>query len=467
MSRLGGQSVTLRLTLLFAAVSTTALLLLGLLAGTLAERHFEELDAEVLDGRLALIRHTLAGVDSPAARGDLSALLDHALVGQHGLSVAIWDEKGAALYLRSDPDFPPALQDGAPTPGEVPLRWSSADGRQFRGSAEAMPLGLPGQPPLRVAVATDLAHHQHFMHSFQRALWSFVALAALLSGLLGWVAARRGLAPLRAICRDAAEITATRLYQRLPDEAIPSELAEVARTLNDMLARLEESFRRLSDFSSDLAHELRTPVSNLLTQTQVTLSRARSVAEYQEVLASNAEEFERLSRMIADMLFLAKADNDLVIPHQEEVDLGREVAGLAEFYEALAEEQGIRLTVEGTARVQGDRLMLRRAIGNLLSNAFAHTPPGGTITVRLSEGSDGPAVAVENSGETIPPEHLPRLFDRFYRADPARQRLGDGVGLGLAITRSIARAHGGEVAVASGNGRSTFTIRLGAPGHRS
>jgi two-component system heavy metal sensor histidine kinase CusS len=208
-------------------------------------------------------------------------------------------------------------------------------------------------------------------------------------------------------------------------------------------------------------------VSNLLTQTQVTLSRARSVAEYQEVLASNAEEFERLSRMIADMLFLAKADNDLVIPHQEEVDLGREVAGLAEFYEALAEEQGIRLAVEGTARVQGDRLMLRRAIGNLLSNAFAHTPRGGAITVRLSEGGEGPAVTVENSGETIPPEHLPRLFDRFYRADPARQRLSDGVGLGLAITRSIARAHGGEVAVASGNGRSIFTIRLGAPGRRS
>jgi two-component system heavy metal sensor histidine kinase CusS len=230
-----------------------------------------------------------------------------------------------------------------------------------------------------------------------------------------------------------------------------------------MLARLEDSFRRLSDFSSDIAHELRTPVSNLLTQTQVMLSRARTVDEYQDVLASNAEELERMAKMIADMLFLAKADNDLVMPNLETVDLRTEAEGLASFYEAVAEENGVTLTVDGNAAVSGDRLMLRRAIGNLLSNAFGHTPRGGFVRIRIGINEDRMAtIQVENSGETIPPEHLPRLFDRFYRADPSRKRLADGAGLGLAITRSIIQAHGGSVSVRSFKGITAFDLKISA-----
>jgi two-component system heavy metal sensor histidine kinase CusS len=288
-----------------------------------------------------------------------------------------------------------------------------------------------------------------------------VWFAALLTGFLGWVAARRGLAPLREISRSAAGITASRLDQRLAVASIPVELAEVAQTLNEMLARLEESFRRLSDFSSDLAHELRTPVSNLLTQTQVTLSRTRTLDEYQDVLASNAEEFERLSRTIADMLFLAKSDNELIVPHRERVDLAAEIASISEFYEALVEEKGISLTCSGSGVVHGDRLMLRRAIGNLLSNAVRHTPGKGRVTVQVNDVDNGwSVVSVENTGETIAPEHLTRLFDRFYRVDPSRHRFSEGAGLGLAITRSIAHAHGGEVRVRSESGTTVFEIRL-------
>jgi two-component system heavy metal sensor histidine kinase CusS len=306
-----------------------------------------------------------------------------------------------------------------------------------------------------------MSHHEHFMHSFKTALWLVVGLAALVSGFLGWMAARRGLAPLREISRSAAGITASRLDQRLAVESIPVELAEVAQTLNEMLARLEASFRRLSDFSSDLAHELRTPVSNLLTQTQVTLARPRTLAEYQDVLASNAEEFERLSRTIADMLFLAKSDNALIVAHRERVDLAAEIASVSEFYEALVEEKGISLSCSGSGVVLGDRLMLRRAVGNLLSNAVRHTPEKGRVAVHVvEEGSAGLVVTVENTGESIAPEHLPRLFDRFYRVDPSRQRFGEGAGLGLAIVRSIVRAHGGEVAVRSDKGSTVFEIRF-------
>ncbi len=182
-----------------------------------------------------------------------------------------------------------------------------------------------------------------------------------------------------------------------------------------MLDRLGESLQRLSAFSSDLAHELRTPISNLMTQTQVTLARERTPDEYREILYSNLEEFERLGRMIADMLFLAKAEHGLVIPDSKPVDLRREIDALCEFFEALAADKPVTLAVSGVGRTQGDALMLRRALGNLLSNAIRHADPGSEIALRLAISAEGVSVRVINHGDPIPPGHLPRLFDRFYR----------------------------------------------------
>ena len=465
MKLVAGKSLTARLTLLFASVSTGVLLLLGLLVGALVERHFEDLDTELLSGQLEIVRQAVAAArsagDSAGHSGALAEHLDRVMVGHHGLALVVRGADGKLLHASAGADFPPQVQAQLNAQALHPLKWSGRDGRLYRGITGSAPTGVDGEPALAIALSTELTHHEQFMDSFRAALWSVVALAALLSGGLGWLAARRGLAPLRDIARDAEDITADRLDRRLRSEAIPSELAEVAQTLNEMLARLEASFRRLSDFSSDIAHELRTPVSNLLTQTQVTLSKARSAEEYREVLASNAEEFERLGRTIADMLFLAKADNQLLVPHREAVDLAQEVASLFEFYEALAEEKALTLSFSGAARVNGDRLMLRRAIGNLLSNAVRHTPPHGRIRVVL-DGGDGRTalVRVENTGETIAPEHLPRLFDRFYRADASRRHGGEGAGLGLAITRSIVVAHGGEVAVRSADGVTAFELRF-------
>ena len=462
----GYRSITFRLTLLFASVSTTVLLLLGLLIGALVEKHFEELDMDLLNGKLALVRHVLHKV---LAEQDLEALprqLEDAMVGHHGLGLLVLKASGSTLYSTEGASFPPQLLSSAASQPLQPLLWSDQENHRYRGIAAFAKTDIEGTAPYTVAISTDLLHHVHFMHSFRIALWTVMGLAALLTGFLGWIAARRGLAPLREISRSAAGITANRLDQRLSAHAIPRELAEVTETLNAMLERLEASFRRLSDFSSDLAHELRTPVSNLLTQTQVILSRPRTANEYQDVLASNAEEFERLSRMISDMLFLAKADNDLIVPHREQVDLNAEVSSLFEFYDALIEEQGIHLKCSGNGSVQGDRLMLRRAINNLLSNAVRHTPSGGEIIVQVDD-SDGETMilSVENSGAAIATEHLPRLFDRFYRADMSRQRFGEGAGLGLAITRSIALAHGGEVLARSANGLTRFEIRLPLGGH--
>ena len=456
------RSITFRLTLLFATVSSAVLLLLGLVVDRLVERHFEELDLEVLDGKLAFVEHILADARTRRDIAVLPARLEDALIGHHDLDIAVLAPDGARVAATGEVAFPAALLDPKTAERRGPLVWTE-DGRSYRGISAGARTGIAEAPTMVVALATDIAHHEHFMRSFHVALWAVVGGAALLTGLLGWFAARRGLAPLSRMRDAAAAITADRLHERLEAASIPPELAEVAETLNDMLARLEASFRRLSDFSSDLAHELRTPVSNLLTQTQVTLSKARTADEYREVLASNAEEFERLSRMIADMLFLAKSDNHLIVPHRECVDLADEVRGLFEFYEALADEKGLHLGCSGNGTVSGDRLMLRRAISNLLSNAVRHTPHGGCIEVRLRDANPAlVTLTVENTGEDIPAEHLPRLFDRFYRVAPARQRTGEGAGLGLAITRSIARAHGGDALVRSSGGVTTFELRLPA-----
>ena len=241
------------------------------------------------------------------------------------------------------------------------------------------------------------------------------------------------------------------------------ELVELAEAFNGMLSRLEDSFRRLSEFSSDLAHELRTPIASLMTQTQVALSRTRSAEEYREVLYSNSEEYERLARMIADMLFLAKADHGLIVPRSESVRSRQRCANCSSSTTRWLRTTASSLQLDGHGEVHGDRLMIRRAISNLLSNAISHTP-NGEVRQRAhrTRGSGAIRVSVENIGDGIAPEHLPRLFDRFYRVDPSRQRSTDGAGLGLAITKSIVAAHNGTVQAFSASGLTRFEIAVPA-----
>lgn len=450
-------SLTLRLTALFALLSAAVLLVLGLVVGRLVEQHFEDLDMDVLRGKERLVRHALAASAGEA----LPRRLADALVGQEDLSLAVFRGDGAPLFAAGAADFPAALLASPRSAAPTPAIWENADGRRFRGFAVEVAADADGGERFVVAAAIDLAHHEHFTRAFLATLWGVVLLATVVSGFLGWLAVRRGLAPLQRMRRDASAVTANRLDFRLAADAVPVELAELAGTLNEMLARLEDSFRRLSDFSSDIAHELRTPVSNLLTQTQVTLSRPRADEAYREVLASNVEELERMARMISDMLFLAKAENGLIVPERQAVDLAREMRELFDFYEAVAEEKAVSLTLSGEGAARGDRLMLRRAFSNLLSNAIRHAPPGGRVVVRIAAADGGRVgLSVENSGEPIPEAHRARLFDRFYRADASRRRSGEEAGLGLAITRSILVAHGGDIGVSCGEGTNVFTLHL-------
>ena len=458
-------SLTARLTLLFAISSSTVLLVLGWLTGVAIERHFEQQDLDALGGKMQMAQHAIERMNTPRDFDILQSQLNDALIGHQDLVVQVLGPTGEVLLVSDGVVFPRDWLVAAPS-GHVSklFQWTQGE-RGFRGVVQAIHSGIPHWQPLVVAVAVDMEHHNMFMRSLMRALWVFVALAALATGFLGWLAASRSLAPLRAMRERATAVTAHKLDQRLPVDAVPPELAELAKSFNEMLERLEDAFRRLSDFSSDIAHELRTPVSNLMTETQVALSRVRDADSYRATLESNAEEYERLARMISDMLLLAKAEYgqmaDWIAQHGEMVHLAQEVHDLFEFYEALAEEKGVHLAVSGTCDVWGDRLMLRRAISNLLSNALRYTPAEGTVKVSLTE-SDGQChLAVENPGPTIPEQHLARLFERFYRADPSRQQAtGEGTGLGLAITQAIVRAHQGEVSVSSKIERTCFAIHL-------
>ncbi|TXH86936.1 MAG: heavy metal sensor histidine kinase [Rhodoferax sp.] len=457
-------SLTARLTLLFALGSSAVLLVLGWLVGIAVNHHFEQQDFDALVGKVQLAQHAIERV---AAKNELEALpgqLQDALIGHEDLAVQIIGPGGDVLLQTHGVVFPAERLAMAPTRLTGRLFQWEHDGRSFRGMALKVATATPQSS---MVVGLDIGHHQMFIHNLMRALWVFVACAALAMGFIGWLAASRGLAPLRSMRAQLTDMTAHRLHERLPDAAVPPELAELNASLNAMLERLQDAFKRLSDFSSDIAHELRTPISNLMTETQVALSRERDAASYRATLESNAEEYERLARMIADMLLLAKAEygqmGDWIAAHGERVDLAQEVRNLFDFYEALAEDKGVRLELQGECQVWGDRLMLRRALSNLLSNALRYTPRGGVVRVELGVEGERGRLVVENPGPTIPAEHLARLFERFYRADPSRQQTtGEGTGLGLAITQAVVQAHGGSIQASSDNGLTRFSMELPA-----
>jgi two-component system heavy metal sensor histidine kinase CusS len=308
--------------------------------------------------------------------------------------------------------------------------------------------------------ALDVSQDHHVLEAYRARLAGVIGLAIVLSVAAGWLLARRGLAPVRAISNEIGRINARKLHARIANEAWPSDLRVLASTFDDMLARLERSFEQLTRFSSDLAHEFRSPINNLVSAASVTLARARDAAEYQATLEVVVEEGERLSRMVSSMLFLARADNAQQHLQRERLRLEDEFRKLADFYGIMAEEQGVALVADGAGVLMADPLLLRRALSNLLANALRYTPRGGTIRLAAGQERDAVVISISDDGAGIAAEHLPFLFDRFYRVDEARSA-ADSTGLGLAVVRSIAELHGGQAGVTSEPGTgSTFTLRF-------
>ena len=441
-------SVALRLSLAFAVLATVVFAALGLYFSRAADAHMAELDAHELFGKLALIGH----IGQQEKAGDaLRARLGDALTGVQDMIVAV-DGPHAAIFQWPTPALAQGLSAAAIELSPTPVRLTLA-GSEYRALA-ADAHSADGQS-MRIVVARNIGHHTDFLDQLRGDFRLAIVAAALLTALIGALIVRRGLHPLRRIAHTAHRISAGQLAERLPVDRVPPELAELVQAFNAMLARLEESFQRLSDFSADLAHELRTPIHSLRMQTEVLLGKERPVAEYHELLASNLEEYERLARIIADMLFLAKADHGLLVPHTEAVALYPLCERLIEYYGLLAEEIDLQLSGEPMT-LPGDRLMLERALGNLLGNAIRHTPAGGAISLKLETLGTLAEITMTNSGEPIPAQAIARIFERFVRLDEGTE----GNGLGLAITRSIVLAHAGQIEVRTSEHSTSFIIRL-------
>lgn len=450
-------SLTSRLTAFFTVVAAVVVLGLGWLFLALADQHFAELDRVTLQDKRQLIEEVLANANSAEdAKWRLNESLDH----HHGLFASVASASGETLFRSQGFAASPQIQPSSTgSDNDAMLQMWAPDGRELRALRFSVNPKYESTTILDVTIAMDTAHHAQFLAELRMRLMLYAIAATLISGFLGWLAAHHGLSPLHSMRARAAGVSGQQLSERMPVDAVPVEMAELARELNRMLDRLQSDFMRLQDFSSDLAHELRTPISNLLTQTQVTLSNARDAVVYRDILASNAEELQRLARMVSDMLFLAKTERGVNLPHRESFFARHEVQALLEFYEAVAEEKNIRLSAEGDGEILGDQLMFRRAISNLLSNALRHAPEGGEVHVIIANSGQSTEVTVENTGQDIDPQALPRLFDRFFRADPARSRsASDGAGLGLSITKAIAEAHGGTASASSLNGRTRFKL---------
>ncbi|MBS1157002.1 MAG: histidine kinase [Proteobacteria bacterium] len=457
-----GISITKRLGALFALMS---LLLLAAIGSTLylaLVHKLENRDQDELIGRVQLIRSYLRDLQTVDELREMDQHWGNALTGgRRTVHLVLADEEGKPLFRSTSlgPDGPISLkpvsqEDAAPassrlwkTNSEEPVRLVTAWGRLGKGEdAQHILIGL--------SLSTN--ETRQTLRESAYILLLTVVLGTLVAAVLGIWVARRGLAPVAAITQTAREITASNLSQRLPEGEVPEEFYLLAKAFNGMLARLDDAFQKQSDLSSDLAHELRTPINSLMLQAQVALSQARTIEEYKEILECAVEEYQDLSRMIEEMLFLARADNAEAVLQKEMIDLRVEAECVTEFYQALVEEHGLSVEITGQAAIIADKGLLRRALGNLIANAIQNTPAGGKIRVELKQaGEKVVTISICNPGPGIAPEHLPRLFDRFYSIDKARTPGKNGTGLGLAIVRSIMQLHGGDIEVTSTLGEKT------------
>jgi two-component system heavy metal sensor histidine kinase CusS len=371
--------------------------------------------------------------------------------------IRIRDDAGRILFATpaAKDRIPPAL-----APGAVGVNYHTAAGRWVRALSRRVGGRIYDVSYDRTRELELLGRYRHYM--------AFVLIPALVaSAVAGVMIARGGLRPLGEIAATARRIGPERLGERIAIDGLPAELGDLARTFNIMLGRLQDSFGRLERFSGDIAHELRTPVHAIRNVAEVALATSRTRDDDREALASCLDSTEHLSRLIERLLFLARADDPRTVLELETFDMPSELAAVREFYEPAAEEAGIELAVSAPPRLacRLDRTLFQRALGNLLTNALTHTPEGGRVIVSASSGPEGLEVSVSDTGLGIAPEDLPRLFDRFYRPDPARSS-GQGVGLGLAIVKSIAELHGGRVSIASRPGAGcVVTLNFPAAGH--
>jgi two-component system, OmpR family, heavy metal sensor histidine kinase CusS len=449
------RSIASQLVLLFT-LAAAFLLTCGLgIFYIIVVRHAFEEDNAVLGDKIAALRGTLK-------KGDAELLADEIRGTANGgaWQIRLLDATGNVLAQT------PSMNEQLP-PGVFPAAQSSAwqfapqncrrDDKLF--SLATTRTGAPAS--LLLQIAQDRSTDEEFSREFGALLALLLALGIVASSFIGIAVTRRGLRPLSEMTQAATRIGPTRLNERVAPARWPRELQPLALAFDDMLGRLEDSFTRLSQFSADLAHELRTPIANIRGEAEVALTRPRATAEYREVIESTVAECERLSAIVDNLLFLARAEAADRKVEPTRFDGRAAIEKIANYYRTLAEERRIKILCAGEGDVLAEPLLFDRALSNLLDNSLRFTSDGGTISIALAPGRKGMEVSVSDSGAGIPPEHLPRVFDRLYRVDPSRS--SHGAGLGLALVKSIAHLHGGSATIASEFGEGT-KVTLVFPG---
>src|SRR5437667_3937258 len=309
-------------------------------------------------------------------------------------------------------------------------------------------------------VAQDRSSDERIERNFAFLFIIVLSGSVLASGFIAVTVTKRGLRPLGEMTRSVGRIGPTHLKERVTPADWPRELQPLATAFDDMLKRLDDSFTRLSQFSADLAHELRTPIANMLGEAQVALTRDRTAAEYRDTIESTVGECERLSRIVDNLLFVARVDAAREPIARKRFDARAAVEKIAAFYQTLADEHHVTITCSGEGEIYADPDLFERAVGNLLDNALRFTPEHGSIHITLSENDGQFELAVGDNGCGMSPVHLSRVLDRFYRAGSSRG--SDGAGLGLALVKSIVDLHGGSANIESEIGRGT-TVKLTFP----
>ncbi len=447
------RSIAAQLVLLFTPAAAFLLCCgIGVLYWVVVRHAFAE-DRAVLADKVYAVGEDLRA-------GGPGVLNEQLRAGRSGERVAYWvrvlDASGATIA--ETPGMKDLLPPNIFAQGNTgAMAWGPEDyqttGKLF--SLVSTPTTVAGQA-YTVQVAQDRTTDEQFEKRF-----GFLVAAVLIGGIFAAAGiavsvAKRGLRPLATMTRSLKRVGPDRLDERVPPNEWPRELQPVAIAFDDMLDRLQDSFTRLSQFSADLAHELRTPIANIRGEAEVALTRPRSPNEYQAVIESSVAECERLSAIIDNLLFLARAEAAEKQVQKENFDARAAAEKIAAYYEAIAEERRLRIACEGQGWVDADPLLFSRALSNLLENALRFTPDGGLITISLAPRGSGLELVVRDNGSGIAAQHLPRVFDRFYRADPSRS--SEGTGLGLALVKSIAEIHGGSVAIRSEVDRGTSVI---------
>ncbi|WP_288097399.1 heavy metal sensor histidine kinase [Pseudomonas sp.] len=458
-------SLSMRLGLTVSMLGALLVVFLATLAYFALTHELNALSRDSLEKKMAQVEHSLSlYVDASEVSGKPHILLDQ-VMGHDNLTLTIYDSSNLrSPLLKSGSglmDTRVELRAVRATTDQLAYTDSTdADGAKFLTVSKLIRLKDGSNVPALLSM--NKAHDQALLSAYLRSTLIALPLLLIFIGLSAWGAVQRGLAPMREFRKVAAMVSTQDLDHRLSVVNMPQELSELAQGINFMLHRLDAGVQQLSQFSDDLAHELRTPINNLMGKAQVMLSRERTTEEYKDVLVSCTEELERVARIVSDMLFLAQVNHPSALAPFESVALDEEARKVAEMFSLSAQDKLIQLNVLGSARVMGDRLMIQRAISNLLSNALRHCPNGNTVTLLIEQGATQTSLLVSNPGAGIEARHLPHLFDRFYRVDSARARSQGSTGLGLAIVRSIMSLHQGVADVRSLPGAMTV-FRLGFP----